>query len=447
MIKHENPFVEAMKFTKERNNQLALKEQEKIDEKVKSREAFMKKYYDIKEAAISDRKQKDATMEGIRKAELATAIKAIYITALEAETLTDNGIFLAEELVDKWIEAEGGASKILRENKNKTYLLNRICNIVESAVLEDIRAIFEADDEDEDDDITKEEKSDDDEEEVDFEFSDDETDDEEVIDDSETDDDDDEDDDEDDDDDEADYDIEDKKDDADQLDDSDKEPEVKDDLEDKMDQAGKDLDTTVQGDENANDVEDKIEDEVDADVEDSDVDDDGEIDVEPEPENYDNKVIEDLDKEEDVQKAVALIRQRVADAEETFIKNNAKDKEQINALLGKISDNIKTVEDMSDKDKEEGKDAAAQENVRMAKRSINDITNSRPLSIMEMFARNLNRDIIKDEALKENYIEEDGSLDIATIVESAKVLYGFLETLNTIQLKKIDSKYIESIFS
>ena len=45
MIKHENPFVEAMKFTKERNNQLALKEQEKIDEKVKSREAFMKKYY------------------------------------------------------------------------------------------------------------------------------------------------------------------------------------------------------------------------------------------------------------------------------------------------------------------------------------------------------------------------------------------------------------------
>ena len=180
---------------------------------------------------------------------------------------------------------------------------------------------------------------------------------------------------------------------------------------------------------------------------DEDIDDDGEDDIEPEPEDYDNKVLEDLDKEEDVQKAVALIRQRVADAEETFIKNNAKDKEQINALLGKISDNIKTVEDMSENDKEKGKDAVAQENVRMSRRSIDNITNNRPLSIMEMFARQLNKDIIRDEALRETYIEEDGSLDMDTIVESSKVLYGFLETLNTLQLKTVDSKYIESIFS
>ena len=422
MIKRENTFVEAMKFLHERNNQLAAKDEQKINERVESHADFLKKYYDIRQSRVDNQIQRNKIIEGARNTELGTALKAIYITALEAETLTDNGLILAEELVEKYILDEGGASKIMRECKNKTYLLNRICNIVEEAALEDMRLIFEDDEEDEDD-ITKSE----DEEEVDYDMEEDkkkeeseEDDDEkeEVIDDDEEEV-------------EVDYDIEDSKDEADQVDDEDKEPEVEDEVEKQMDDNLPVEDESIEDDEEN----------------DGDIDDDGEDDVESEPEDYDNKVLEDLDKEEDVQKAVALIRQRVADAEETFIKNNAKDKEQINALLGKISDNIKTVEDMSEKDKEKGKDAVAQENVRMSRRSIDHITNDRPLSIMEMFARQLNKDIIRDEALKEAYVEEDGSLDMDTIVESSKVLYGFLETLNTLQLKTIDAKYIESIFS
>lgn len=431
--KRENAFVEAMKFIKDRNNKLAEKDEQNINERVESHSKFLNEYYNVMKNRENNRIQREKIVEGARNAELATAIKAIYITALEAATLTDNGILLAEELVDKWIQNEGGATKIMRECKNKTYLLSRICDIVEEAALEDIKVIFE-DDKDDDDDITKEE------EDLDYDLDDDDDkkdkDKEEVIDDPETEeevevDDEDE--------KEVDYDIKDKKDEADQLDDE-KEADVKDEVEVKMDNTIKDFD------DNEEDEDDDDEEDEDEDLEDEDIDDDGEDDIEPEPENYDNKVLEDLDKEEDVQKAVALIRQRVADAEETFIKNNAKDKEQINALLGKISDNIKTIEDMKDSDKEKGKDAVAQENVKMSRRKINDITNNRPLSIMEMFARNLNKDIIRDESLKENYIEEDGSLDIDTIVESAKVLYGFLETLNTIQLKKIDENYIKSIF-
>jgi hypothetical protein len=429
MIKRENTFVEAMKFLKERNAQLALKEEQKINDRIKSHSEFLKEYYNIRQSRINNQIERNKIIEGARNAELATAIKAVYITALEAETLTDNGLLLAEELVDKYIVDEGGASKIMRECKDKTYILNRICDIVEEAALEDMRIIFE-DEKEDDDDITKPEE----EEEVDYDIKEDDK--KEVIDDPET-----EEEvevkDEDDDDKEADYDIEDSKDEADQIDDEDKEPEVKDEVEEELDDEDDDDD----------DFEDEDDDDIDDSDEDDDTDDDGEVDVEEEPEDYDNKVLEDLDKEEDVQKAVALIRQRVADAEETFIKNNAKDKEQINSLLGKISDNIKTVEDMSDKDKEKGKDAVAQENVRMSRRSIDHITNDRPLSIMEMFARNLNKDIIRDENLKEAYVEEDGSLDMDTIVESAKVLYGFLETLNTLQLKKVDAKYIESIFS
>ena len=427
MIKRENTFVEAMKFLRERNNQLAAKDEQKINERVESHADFLKKYYDIRQSRVDNQIQRNKIIEGARNSELGTALKAIYITALEAETLTDNGLILAEELVDKYILDEGGASKIMRECKNKTYLLNRICDIVEEAAIEDMRVIFE-DDEEDDDDITKSEEDD---EEVDYDVEEDK--------DKESDDDDHDDDDKEkkeviDDDEkevEVDYDIEDSKDDADQVDGEDKEPEVEDEVEKQMDDNLPVEDESIEDDEENDD----------------DIDDDGEADIEPEPEDYDNKVLEDLDKEEDVQKAVALIRQRVADAEETFIKNNAKDKEQINALLGKISDNIKTVEDMSEKDKENGKDAVAQENVRMSRRNIDHITNDRPLSIMEMFARQLNKDIIRDEHLKEAYIEEDGSLDMDTIVESAKILYGFLETLNILQLKTIDAKYIESIFS
>lgn len=434
MMKRENTFVEAMKFVRDNNNKLAEKEVKKLNESVQKREDFIKKYHDIRRSRIDNQIERNKIIEGARDAELSTALKAIYITALEAETLTDNGLILAEELVDKYIENEGGASKIMRENKDKTYLLNRICDIVEEAAKEDMRIIFE--DDEEDDDITKEE--DEDEEDVEYDFEEDEK-----KSDSDDDEDDDKDDDkdDDDDDDDVDYDIEDSKDEADQIDDEDSEPEVEDEVEKQMDEKLPVEDTS-------NDIEpDGVDDGVDQDEIDGDDNNDGEADIEPEPEDYDNKVLDDLDKEEDVKKAVALIRQRVADAEETFIKNNAKDKEQINALLVKISDNIKTVEDMSDKDKENNKDAVAQEAVRMNRREIDRITNSRPLSIMEMFARNLNKDIIRDEHLKEAYIEEDGSLDIDTIVESAKVLYGFLETLNTIQLKKIDPKYIESIFS
>ena len=414
MIKRENSFVEAMKFVTERNNKLAEQTEEKSKKRINEHSEFMQRYYDIKQSRIDAKQERVKLYEAAQDQELATAIKGIYITALEAESLTDNGILLAEELVDKWIATEGGAAKIIRENKNKTYLLNRICTIVENAAINDLRSIYEAEDEDE-------LKSDDDKEESE----------------------------------EIDYDFEEKKESEkdkeeseEVIDDEDSEVEVKKDEEDNTDSNG-DLNYGVEGEKDSADVSDEeheepeVEDEVEKNLEkaeddanpeeeepeedlddvDGDIDDDGEVDIEDEPDKDDNEVLKDLDDEPDVQKAVALIRQRVSDAEETFIKNNAKDKEQINALLGKISDNINTVENMSNKDKEQGKDNVAEESVRMNRRAISQITNERPLSIMEMFARNLNKDIIRDENVKSYYINENGSLDIVTIVESAKVLY------------------------
>ena len=450
MKQRENSFVEAMKFITERNNKLVEQDINKSNTRINEHNEFMKKYNKKKKSRLDAQKERVQLYESAQDQELATAIKGIYITALEANTLTDNGILLAEELVDKWIKNEGGAAKIIRENINKTYLLNRICTIVENAAIKDIRSIYEAEDEDELKSDDKEEEKKEEDEDLDYELDDkkeesedkEEDSDEEVIDDKETEEEievkKDNDDDEDDTDSNGDlnYGVEGEKDVADATDEEHDEPEVEDELE-------KDFESSDEESEEEAEAEEEIEDDTDEDI-----DNDGEADIEEEPENDDNEVLKDLDQEQDVKKAVALIRQRIADAEETFIKNNAKDKEQINSLLGKISDNIKTVEDMSEKDKERGKDAVAEENVKMGRRNISQITNERPLSIMEMFARNLNKDIIRDENERTYYLNEDGSLDIDTIVESAKVLYGFLETINTIQIgRKIDQDYIKEIFS
>ena len=154
MIKRENAFVEAIKFVRERNNKLVEENEAKIKERIHEHSKFMNDYYKIKQSRLDKQRERIQLYESAQDQELATAIKAIYITALEAESLTDNGILLAEELVDKWIASEGGAAKIIRENKNKTYLLNRICTIVEAAAREDLKAIYEAEEEDKED-ITK----------------------------------------------------------------------------------------------------------------------------------------------------------------------------------------------------------------------------------------------------------------------------------------------------
>ena len=182
---------------------------------------------------------------------------------------------------------------------------------------------------------------------------------------------------------------------------------------------------------------------------DLDIDGDGEddfgVDEPDDTVNVDPKktMFQELEKEKEVKDAIELIRTRVADAEQAFINRNAADKEKINSLLAKISDNIKTVEKISDNDSDESK--VAQESANIAKRRINEITNNRPLTVFECLARNITANIIKNESVKENYITESGQLDTPVVVEAVKVMYGFLETLNTLQLESVDSDYILSI--
>ena len=103
---------------------------------------------------------------------------------------------------------------------------------------------------------------------------------------------------------------------------------------------------------------------------------------------------------------------------------------------------------MDEDAKEEDKAAAlAQESARYNQRRIKDITENRPLNVLEKMTRIIHSNITKDTVLREQYLEENGQMDTSLVVETAKVMYGFMETLNTLQLEKVDAKYIEKVLN
>ena len=502
-MRRENEVVETYKNLTESRSQLAQREINAVNEKVAVREQFNNKYHTIMDMRNRKASSRAALMEAARNEAFGTVIKAIYIGALEASTLTDDGIILAESMVENWIKENGGASAILSKVGNKTYLLSRITQIVEDAAEADVKEIeaeepIEDSDEKENSGSKKkdaaiaaaaeflktarkkdvhdfmsqiftaakeeeerkseeaaekreekkaaeedadneskeevelqlpksedkpkegedkkeegeapeepagEEKSEEDEKQKEDE---DPLKDTTFEDDPEDDDKDDEDEDDDDDKDEED-------DDKDDDDDSDDEPSKE-------------------------DVEDHVDDELGEPLDDDGIDQDTTIDGHT---GNDGKIFDELNKEEDVQKAVEIIRSRIADAEETFIRNNAEDKKKIDELLNKISNNVKTIEDLDGKDETKAK--IAEESVRIYKRHIDSIKEHRNMTVFEKMSRNLSRSIIKDEVVRENYITESGTLDTDLIVEASKVMYGFLETVNTLQLDKVDSAYIKKV--
>ena len=536
MKKRENEALERYKSLHENRLRLAQEEMRKINESAEARQSFINNYHAIRERKALKEVQRSKLMEAARNDALATVIKAIYITALEAESLMDENILLAENMVDKWIEEAGGASNILSKTGNNTYLLSRITQIVEEAAEDAVKEIEEPDEEPKTDEVPDEnaskdvqiaqlaakeaeikaqianlkaeKKAEDEEEKSEEEAEKDaeptaEEDSKEDEDGKETSDTPDE---------EAPAEGEEKseeeepktdedgKEESDTPEESiptedgeaeeevDADVEIKDvpaedsenteelpkEDEEKSDEESEDAPEEAEGEEGSNEDDDDPDldinmnddekeltdgDEVDPDEdasEDDDVEDalgepidgdnssDTDTTVDGDTENK-GKIFDDLENEDDVQKAIELIRTRVADAEETFIRNNAEDKKKIDELLNKISTNVKTVETMAEKDPKKAQ--VATEAVREYKRKINDVYKEKSFTVFGKMANILTENIVKDDAIRESYTTEDGTLDVDLAVESAKVMYGFLETLNTIQIEKVDEKYIANIIN
>ena len=489
-MKRTHEGLETYRSLQENRAKLAEAEQTKINEAVAKREDFRNNYDIIKSRKRRLDAEHGRLLEAARDEAFAKVIKGIYIGALEVGTLSDNGIMLAESMVDNWIKENGGASSILTKVGNNTYLLSRITQIVENAAIETINEIESEEEDDEEDkkataedkakefiknankedikdfvsnildSIQKKSKDDakeaiekkqekeeekkaeaensDDNEEVDIEIEDDEKPEEgkdESKEDSEK--------------------TEEESEESEDANKDDKDTEVEDvdpdeetgveieddtsesEDEDSLGSVDDDDETSEKEDEATDDTDEELGEPLDDDGIDQDISVDGDT-------SNDGKIFDQLDKEEDVQKAVELIRSRVADAEETFIRNNAEDKKKVDELLNKISNNVKTVEDLNDKN--EAKAEVAKESARYNKMKIDSIRENRPLTVFEKMTRNLSSSIITNESVLKEYTDEDtGTLDMGAVIESARVMYGFLETVNTLQLAKVDANYIQNI--
>ena len=467
----------------------------------------------IEERAVNETVRSNL-LETYKNNLLSKALKAIYITALEAESLTDNGIVLAEDMVNRYIDEQGGATKLMNRNSGKTYFLDMIFNKVNETANRQLEEFItgkseaaEIEKDDEDEEIPTEEASfigrhtsynsiferallEEDGDNDDSDNTEDDSDDDDVLADADTGDSDNEekDNEEKTDDDNKDKEESDEEEKTEEEDSSDEESEEEDDdglspeLDDEVIDSDKD---DPMGDANTGDSDDSSSDEEEDDEVVVDDDEDGvddnddaseekdlrddlssEEQKETDPtEKTDDEFLKDLDQEEDVKKAVDLIRARVANAEEEFIKRNAEDKKKINDLLGKISDNVKVVKDISVNDTEKStgdevvdsdnsdeetsteesvKITIAKERVGACKRMIHDIRENKNFTIYEKFVRNLSNSIMRDKTVMESYLIE-GEMDFASIMETCKIMYAWLETVNTLQLEKVDSEYIKNV--
>jgi len=482
MAKRVNELREAALAFRKNRNELALKEEAAIKEYQERMKKFNDSIESVKEKREFQRHYHGVMKENARNTVLGDILKGIYIGALEAETLTDNALILAENMVDQWIIENGGASAIFAKNRGKTYLIDHIISVVEAEADKEVKEIEDDVDDIQDDieeDKDKEEEAKDDKAEAKEDEAEAKEDSEEAEEDKAEGDEEGFDD--------AKADEENSEEDADvAADDADETSEDSDD--DTSDDEGEEEeapeeDEGAEEDDGDDDEDDpladpsNIDDDEDEEVEEEDPD-DVEIEVDDETgeekvdldkvadvpqddsdtladkedeEQSDKEFLDDLDQEEDVKKAVELIRVRVADAEENFIKQNAEDKKKMDEILGKISDNVKTVEAISKDDDEEMsqedeiKESVAMSRIREGKRAMNDITNHRPLSIFEKFTRNVSENIIKDTEVKANFVNESGAIETEYVVETAKVMYAWLETINTLQLENVNADYLQDV--
>lgn len=336
-VKRNSPLLEASESLNTYRESFQQKQQRKLEESAKRRKEIEDKiYFGTKERKANARKSYVERCNNIKNELLASALRGIYIGALQENTaLTDSGLLLAHNLVDNFIKESGGANVILSKISGKTYSLDFIKSVVEGTY----ESILE-------------------------------------------------------------------------------ESEESEDSEEEKDTENKDTDTEEEDTVTVNE----------------------EI-----PEEKKSEMYDDLNNDDDISNAVNIIANRIADAEKEFIEKNNEDKKTLEDIASKFSERIKKVEEDESLDDGE-KEELQEESSRLVHKALNNRRENRTRNIFEQIVINFTESVLKDDILKEEYAE-DGKLNMPLIVESAKCIYGFLETVNTLQIHRITPKYISEALS
>ena len=155
--------------------------------------------------------------------------------------------------------------------------------------------------------------------------------------------------------------------------------------------------------------------------------------------NLTDKFYEDLDCV-NADEVVYSIRNRVADAMNDFIDQNTADKMEIKQILKDTQDQINIV-----KDADNGSQIQEGYSI-IAKQKISKIQNNRPRSIFECMVRTLDTKAHTDEKYKNIYFEGT-NINMDKVVDNARFLYTFLETINTSKMVDVNGQYIQEVLS
>lgn len=159
------------------------------------------------------------------------------------------------------------------------------------------------------------------------------------------------------------------------------------------------------------------------------------------PKNAIEEFWKKVDASNDVEDMTNLIYMRVSNAEEDFVNKTEMDKEDVNTVLKQTSDRVRTAHETNDDDYAEMVEES--ENL-LAKRKIYDIQHSNDHNIFKKTVMSLSEAVLKNPTLGKEYRKVGGRLDMNKIIDSSRCIYTLLEMVSTLQLEKVDNKYIDT---
>lgn len=137
---------------------------------------------------------------------------------------------------------------------------------------------------------------------------------------------------------------------------------------------------------------------------------------------------------EDFTSMSTIINQRIAGAMDEFIVDNIQTKAEIQEIINQTKERI-------DSKKEITKESA-EEYTRLGKARIQRLKDRKRQNILNALVYNIAESAIRDPKIGEIYFNNN-KLDIDLVVDEAAIIYGFLETVNSCKLDKVNEEYIK----
>lgn len=135
------------------------------------------------------------------------------------------------------------------------------------------------------------------------------------------------------------------------------------------------------------------------------------------------------------EKAIKLIRDRVADSMDQFLNQQAENKASLMSIYNKANEKVNKA----------SSEAVKEDVTNLAKLETTKIYN-RPTDVLGAMVRIMAENALKDEKLKKVYYE-GAQLNMKQVVNDSAVVYMVLETLNTLSMVDMDENYIKKTLS